>query len=178
MSKIVRSQHFRDYCQKIFVKAAQTSHAMSEQQAKDKFNENLYDDFNTLCWIMDSVFPHSRRVGEDYEFITEDIEHTHIGSKITENVGRCTIKIDDRVRIIMTFSNPKFQHGHLGPDGSTGCWGGYVPFETNICKIGFSGALMDMYNFSRNSAYSTVFPIAGQQEQVKYGYGAAGRLQG
>lgn len=177
MSKMIRTPHFRAYCEKIYIWAGKTTHAMSEAQARDKFNEALYDDFNTLTHIVDSLFPNSRRDGEDYLFITGDIEHTHIGSKITENVGRCTLKIDERAQPHFTFENEKFIHGHLyGTQPS--CWGGYVPFSENVCKIGFSGALMDMYNFACYSAYSTTFPVAGLQERVHYGVGKAGNLAG
>ena len=174
MSKIVRSKQFRDYCQKVFVWAAKTTHAMSEQQAMNKFNETLYDDFNTLTWIMDTIFPHSRWNGNVFEFITDDIDHTHIGSKITENIGRCVMTIDERAQMKFVFENPKLEHGHLLKNGYPECWGGYVRFDQNVCKIGFSGALMDMYNFTRHSAYYTVFPVAGKQGRVEHGHAVGG----
>ena len=149
---------------------------LSEQQARDKFKDTFYEDYNLLSWIITSLFPNTKAVGDDYHFITDDFihkilvdksNHDHHGAKrpINEiNVGRMTCKLNNCLANI-TFDMKGFRHGHCSSDfsGVITCYGSYKPFHENVCSIGFSSALMDVYNFAKVSKYYTVVPEGAVQ---------------
>lgn len=155
MHPIVRSKHFIDYVENIFVRASQRATACTEQKARDNFKETFYDDFNMLSWIIDNIFPSTRRVGNTYEFITGELTHKELKGR-EGKIGQAIITVDDAVERIKFSST--FKHGHIRDDGSINCYGSYRPFYENVSRIGFSGALMELYNFSVVSGHDSIFP--------------------
>lgn len=168
MSRIIRTPHFRQYCESVYVAAGSMQRAWGEQEAKDKFAESLHDDFSTLAWIIDSIYPGTKRVGNDYLFVSGPISHTHVIRNVTEEVGAFSLRIAEHCEPTFEFENQAFHHGNVyykpgaSHHGRVSCWGSYRHFAHSITTIGFSGALMDMYNFAQHSSHYTVMPVAGQ----------------
>lgn len=172
MAALIRNPHFKEYIEKIYIKAHAQAKGMSEQAARDKFKDSILDDYNMLSWILDSVFVNTKREGDMYKFITEPMTHNYIseagngkdynGQKIINGefpVGRMIFWVDDALKEHFAFPDePRFHHGHIYPsDGRISCYGGYNNFEYEVTSAGISGALMSMYNFGRVSRHSTKF---------------------
>lgn len=145
--KFLRTPHFKEYVENLFVWSGKTSQAWDAQKARDMFKETYYEDFNSLFWVMENVFPNSRRNGDDYEFITGDITHTNIkGDGRSAVIGKFILTFNKQGPILK-FENPNFRHKHVTA-GVINCWGGYLPSSAAIVKNGFASALMDLHNFA------------------------------
>lgn len=154
MRSLIRSNHFREYCKNIYIYCCSLN-GMDAVEASNKWEEEIYQDFNNLSWILDSLFPNSRPSGQDYHFITDPINHIDKNTKREIPMGKVTIKIEKgRERIY--FENPDFKHGQVGVEGYVRCYGTFGHnFSQALMKIGFSGALTEFYNFSRISDHGT-----------------------
>ena len=164
---ISATPHFRQYVENKYVESYKAALGYSEQRARDTFKDKFYDDFITLAWILQSLFSNTKREGDNYLFITEPMIHVILsndggktdyhGVKINKNnleVGKMTFWLEGLTEMI-TFENKAFVHGHVGEGPQIGCFGGYSRFFKELTKTGFSGALMQMYNFCRVSHYNT-----------------------
>jgi hypothetical protein len=156
--EIHRTKHFQQWIEKMYVECSCRYSAISPEEALAKWKDEYYNDANMLSFIINSTFPNTKRVEDEYHFITNDNQiHTDIVSKETFNSGITTLRIDPKkFSALLFFSNPYFHHGHVEKEtGKTLCYGGYNEFGSSLCKIGLSGALMDWYNFSRVSSHDT-----------------------
>ena len=152
---LIRNRHFKEYVESIVSYCYQTERGLTDAQARAIFKDTFYDDFNMLSFILQSVYPNTRREGDKYLFITEAMIHTDIAAKIKGDVGRMTLEIKGNKGNI-TYENKEFKSGHI--DNGTGivtCYGDYRHFSSNVTEIGFAGAIMDCYNFARVSKYHT-----------------------
>ncbi len=153
---LIRNKHFIEYVKTVVSTCYQTQKGLSDAQARAIFQDTFYDDFNMLAFILENTYPHTHRDGESYKFITDIMEHHDIANNVKGLVGRMilTIKGD---KSYITYENPEFKSGHIDRKGNVTCYNTYRPFAENVTKIGFSGALMDSYNFARVSRYGTVW---------------------
>ena len=152
---LLRTKPFRKYVEDVVSYCYVTEKGISDAQARAEFRDNFYDDFNLLAFILPSTFPQTRREKDKYLFITDEMVHEMInGNNKKGNVGRCTLEINGREANI-TYENNSFKAGPIAKDGRITCYGAYRAFAPNVVKVGFAGALMDLYNFARVSDHNT-----------------------
>lgn len=154
--ELVRNKHFQAYIEKIYIGCMQRHKGIEASRAKIMFQDEFLNDANMMVYVLNSTFPNTKRVNEEYHFITKDsFVHTDIESHTTWTPGAMTLRIDENWMPRMSFDNPNFHHGQIRTDGHIKCWGNFIPFQQAFPDIGLSGALMDMYNFSRVSNHDT-----------------------
>lgn len=143
---LLRSSHFKKYIEDKTTLCWKTVGGVSDAVARTKFQDSFYEDFNTMKYVLDTVFPNTKFNGEDYEFITNKVNIKDIQYDKFYEVGRMYVTIPDtKARII--YKDTKFRHGSIYDHGTIHCYGNYKPFDQNVIKIGFSGALLDTYSF-------------------------------
>ncbi len=153
---IIRMPHFKEFVRDTIAYCYQTEGGLTKAQALEVFKDTFYDDFNMLSFIMDTIYPNTFREGDKYFFVTGPMEHTCIDSGVKGPVGKMTLEIKKNAGLI-TYEDKNFKSGHITEDGVVTCYNSYLPFGSNVVKIGFSGALMDSYNFARVSRYGTTW---------------------
>lgn len=157
---LIRDKRFKEYVMSVVSYCYQTQKGLSDVQARLIFKDTFFDDYNMLDWILDGTYPNTRREGDKYLFITDPMIHEDINGgrdKLMGNVGRMTLEIIKSEGNI-TFENKSFKAGPIDQkSGRITCYGEYRRFADNVCQIGFSGALMDLYNFARVSHHNTVW---------------------
>ena len=154
---LVRNKHFQAYIESLYIKCSARYKAIPENEARAKFKDEFYEDVNMLNIIINSTFPQTKRVGDEYHFITrDDFVHTEIELKETYYPGAMTLRINANCEPEVQFENKRFKHGQITAEHKVKCWGGFHQFGQSFCDIGLSGALMDMYNFARVSNHDTV----------------------
>lgn len=157
--ELARNKHFKAWIEKIYVGCHAMHKGMPEPEARAKFENEYLDDANMLVFILNSTFPNTKRVDDEYHFITkDDFVHKDIATGQTYNPGAMTLKISPNYEALLSFENRTFRHGHADPvSGAVICYGWYAHFSQSLCDIGLSGALMDFYNFGRVSKHDSHF---------------------
>lgn len=156
--ELVRQKHFQAYLERVYIGMMARHKSLSEHEAKAKFNDEFNDDVNLISFVINSTFPNTVRVGDDYHFKTGDgFIHKDIKTGKEYQPGAMTLYIDENFSENVSFENKKFHHGQVNAEGKVTCWGGFKHhgFGSMFCGIGLSGALLDMYNFARVSDHNT-----------------------
>ncbi len=163
--ELIRNRHFKAFIERTYIQMMAKYKSVDESAAKALFEDEYMEDINMLSFVLNSTYSNTKRVDDDYHFVTkDDFVHTIIKAENhkTYSPGAMTLKIVD-CQANISFDNPNFHHGQIrtGDDGYTKgavkCWGGFNPggFGSMFLKTGLSGALMDMYNFARVSDHDT-----------------------
>jgi hypothetical protein len=115
------------------------------------------EDANLLTYILNSTYSNTKCVDDEYWFITkDDFFHTDIETKEVYQCGAMTLKFNKDFSVHVSFDNKNFKHGQISNEnGTIKCYGGFKQFPQSMLEIGFTGMLMDIYNFARVSNHDT-----------------------
>lgn len=162
-TNLLKDKRFHDWYLQYMIQCYIKAKGIGENQSRVELSDSLSKEMNSLHFVLENVYPHSRPSNDkhSYVFITEPVEHDMWTAPVGQNLfypGRIFLQFDikNTTPIFKFPDNPNFHHGHVTDGtGYPTCYGHFRDPSVIAVDSGFAGLLGEMYAFGCKSKAST-----------------------